>query len=198
MKKLERDFYIRDNVVLIAQNFIGKKICTKINGKLTSGIIVETEAYSGANDKACHANNGKRTKRTEIMFGTGGYAYVYLCYGIHNLFNIVTNTDGNADAVLIRAIEPVDGIQLMNERRNFPKDEYKLTSGPGCVSQALGINQAHYGMDLLGTEIWLEDYIKPESIHSSPRIGVDYAGEDACKEWRFYLKDNPWVSARPK
>ena len=144
MKKLDRSFYLRDNVVAIAKELIGKRLCTNIDGVITSGIIVETEAYSGRNDKACHANNGKLTKRTSVMFEEGGLAYVYLCYGIHNLFNIVTNTKGNADAVLIRAIEPDSCFELMNERRNFPKRKYSVGSGPGCVSQALGINQMHY------------------------------------------------------
>lgn len=198
MKKLDSSFYQRNDVVLIAKELLGKRLCTNINGALTSGIIVETEAYSGRNDQACHANNGKLTKRTSIMFEEGGLAYVYLCYGIHNLFNIVTNTKGNADAVLIRAIEPDSGFEQMNERRNFPKRKYAVGSGPGCVSQALGINQKHYGTSLLGENIWIEKGRQINEVQSSPRIGVDYAGEDALKEWRFYIEGDPWVSASPK
>ncbi|MEX2590653.1 MAG: DNA-3-methyladenine glycosylase [Chitinophagales bacterium] len=195
MTKLSRDFYLRDNVVQIARELLGKRIVSNINGQLSSGIIVETEAYSGKNDKACHANAGKLTKRTSVMFEAGGKAYVYLCYGIHHLFNIVTNHEGNADAVLIRAIQPDQGLEIMQERRNFPKPEYRISSGPGCLSQALGIRRSHNKTDLTQNEIWLEESnIEVGSIISSPRIGVDYAGEDAALEWRFYMKNNPWVS----
>lgn len=198
MKKLDSSFYQRNDVVSIAKELLGKRLCTNINGALTSGIIVETEAYSGRNDKACHANNGKLTKRTSVMFEEGGLAYVYLCYGIHNLFNIVTNTKGNADAVLIRAIEPDSGLNLMNERRGFPKRKYAVGSGPGCLSQALGIDQAHYGISLMDKTIWVEKGRQINELQSSPRVGVGYAGKDALKPWRFYEKGNPWVSANKK
>lgn len=197
MKKLSRDFYTQPNVVEIARDLIGKKLVTNINNEVSAGIIVETEAYSGKNDKACHAHMQKKTKRTQVMFELGGHAYVYLCYGIHNLFNIVTNIKGQADAVLIRAIKPLEGFEIMNKRRNQPKPKYRISSGPGCLSEALGINRNHYGLDLTGKQIWIEesDYAL-KKIQSSPRIGVDYAGEDAKLPWRFYEKDNPWVSMK--
>ncbi|MDA1121501.1 MAG: DNA-3-methyladenine glycosylase [Bacteroidetes bacterium] len=195
--KLTRDFYTRPDVVTISRELLGKFLVTRIAGQLTSGMIVETEAYCGRNDKACHANNGRRTKRTEIMFEGGGKAYVYLCYGIHHLFNVTTNIDGLADAVLIRAIEPVDGVDLMLKRRNKPEVRPDLTSGPGALSQALEITTSHYGQDLLGDTVWIENRdcdLTEEQIIAGNRIGVDYAGEDAFKPWRFVIKDSPWMS----
>lgn len=196
-QKLNCDFYQREDVVQISRELIGKVLCTNINGSsLTSGIITETEAYCGRNDKACHAH-GKRTERTEIMYHTGGTAYVYLCYGIHHLFNIVTNREGQADAILVRAIKPVDGIERMLERRKADTLSPKLTAGPGRVSQALGITTDYYGADLTGNTIWIEDRghsIPEKEIECSPRIGVDYAGEDARRPWRFYVKESKWVS----
>ncbi len=186
--RLNRDFYANPDVVDIARALIGKVLCTQINGQFTSGMITETEAYCGRNDKACHANNNVRTKRTEIMYGEGGHAYVYLCYGIHYLFNVVTNINGLADAVLIRGIEPLDGKEIMIHRRNTAKN---LTDGPGKLTKALGISMSHYGLDLLGDTIWIEDNtnsIDPEKIKISKRIGVDYAMEDAEKPWRFYIE----------
>ncbi len=131
------------------------------------------------------------------MFGDGGFAYVYLCYGIHHLFNIVTNVKDFADAVLIRAVEPLEGIEIMSERREVPKEQYRLTAGPGSMSKAMGINKSHYGLDLTGNEIWIEDtgirYKKTEII-ASPRVGIDYAEEDALLPWRFRVKGNKWCS----
>ena len=185
--RLKREFYLRSDVVVIAQELIGKVLCTNINGQLTSGIISETEAYCGRNDKACHANNNVRTSRTEIMYEKGGHAYVYLCYGIHHLFNVVTNRVGLADAVLIRGVEPLEGKDTMIERRRTNKN---LSNGPGKLTKALGISLDHYGLDLLGDTIWIEDrglLIKPEQIKNSKRIGIEYAMEDAEKMWRFYI-----------
>jgi DNA-3-methyladenine glycosylase len=194
--KLTKDFYTRNDVVAIAQELLGKKLLTKINGKITSGIIVETEAYRGWGDKACHANENRKTKRTEIFYEEGGVAYVYLCYGIHHLFNIITNEKDKADAVLIRAIEPVEGMDVILKRRNFTHTKYNLTAGPGALSQALGITTNHYGMDLQGTKIWLEEHanISSKKIIASPRVGVGYAGNDALLPWRFRIKDNLWTS----
>lgn len=199
MKKLSLDFYLRNDVVQIAQELLGKVLYTNIDGYLTAGKIVETEAYCGANDKACHAHCNKFTKRTSIMFGQGGRAYVYLCYGVHHLFNIVTNTEGNADAVLVRAIEPLEGIAKMLERRNFTQLKYSLTSGPGSLTKALGIDKTHYGEDLLGNTIWIaENQVANEDIDivATTRIGIDYAEEDALLPWRFYIKENKWVSRK--
>lgn len=193
---MEMSWYLNDNVEEVAQQLLGKILCTKFDGVITRGKIVETEAYSGDNDKACHANNQKMTKRNQIMFGKGGHAYVYLCYGIHHLFNVVTNKEGNADAVLIRAVEPLEGVEMMMGRRKMNKIEKRLTAGPGTLSQALGIQISHYGIALNSNVIWIERGVKvsENNIVSTTRIGVDYAEEDALKPWRFYIKENRWVS----
>lgn len=196
-KKVARSFYERDNVVQIAQDLLGKVLCTNINGVYTSGIIVETEAYNGRTDKACHSHIHGKTDRTKIMFGEAGFAYVYLCYGIHHLFNVVTNKSGLADAVLIRGVEPLEGIKHILSRRNKTKIERSVGGGPGIVSQALGISTSNYGLDLLGNVIWIEDrdiVISKSKIISSPRVGVDYAGEDAKLPWRFRIKENRFTS----
>jgi len=197
MNKLPLEFYTRPDVVQIAQELLGKVLVTQVEGQLTEGIIVETEAYSGRNDKACHANDGLRTARTEIMYGQGGVSYVYLCYGIHHLFNIVTNVEGLADAVLIRAVEPLTGMDLMLQRRKMAEPAYRLTAGPGSMSKALGITTTHYGLSLSGDTIWLEDRgieIVESNIVTGIRVGVDYAGEHAKYHWRFSIKGNKWVS----
>jgi DNA-3-methyladenine glycosylase len=197
--KLTKDFYTRPNVVQIAQELLGKYLYTSVDGMLTGGMIVETEAYSGENDRACHAHLNRRTARTEIMYHEGGVAYVYLVYGIYNLFNIITNVEGKADAVLIRAVEPEIGVEEMLLRRNMPTIKPNLTAGPGVMSIALGINRKHYGENLTGTTIWLEDkgiIIPEENIMTVPRVGIDYAGDDALLPWRFYVKDSKWVSRK--
>lgn len=197
-QKLDRDFYLRQDVVQVAQDLVGKVLCTQLQGQpRTSGLIVETEAYAGRNDKACHANDGRRTDRTEVMYHRGGVAYVYLCYGIHHLFNVVTNVEGQADAVLIRAVKPLEGIDTILERRNADKLQPAVAAGPGRLTQALGITTDHYGTDLRSDTIWIEN--EPEdlpdfSIASSPRIGVDYAGEHAERDWRFTLEGSSWLS----
>ena len=192
-EKLDRSFYLREDVVQVARDLLGKIMVSNIGGVITAGKIVETEAYCGRGDKACHAN-GKRTPRTEIMYGVGGHAYVYLCYGIHHLVNVVTNVEGQADAVLIRALEPLVGQEAMHERRK--KTKAKLASGPGTLAQAMGIQVKMTGTDLLGDELWIS---KGDSQHSfeilsDARIGVDYAGEDALRPWRLLIKDNKYVS----
>ena len=194
--KLELAWYQHDDVVFIAKQLLGKLLCTKIDGVVTKGKIVETEAYSGNNDKACHANNQRKTRRNEIMFSAGGHAYIYLCYGIHHLMNVVTNKAGCADAVLIRAIEPVEGLEFMMQRRKLDRIEKRLSGGPGLLSSAMGITINLYGETLTGNTIWIEDQTPVENtqIESTTRIGVEYAGEDAKKPWRFYIKENPWVS----
>ncbi|MBB6611409.1 DNA-3-methyladenine glycosylase [Pontibacter sp. Tf4] len=197
--KLPREFYTRPNVVQIAQELLGKYLYTTIDGMLTGGMIVETEAYSGENDRACHAHLNRRTARTEIMYHEGGVAYVYLVYGIYNLFNIITNIEGRADAVLVRAIEPEIGLEEMLLRRDMQTIKPNLTAGPGVMSIALGITRKHYGEDLTGNTIWLEDKgitIPDEKIMTVPRIGIDYAGDDALLPWRFYVKGNKWVSRK--
>ncbi|GGK60535.1 DNA-3-methyladenine glycosylase [Rufibacter glacialis] len=201
-QKLPAAFYTRPDVVTIARDLIGKSFYTCFDGVLTGGMVVETEAYSGLNDAACHAHLGRRTKRTQIMYEPGGVAYVYLIYGIYSLFNIVTNVAGTADAVLIRAIEPTEGIEEMQLRRGLSKVEPRLTAGPGLVTQALGISTRHNGIDLSGNEIWFEDrgvQVPEDQIVAGLRVGVAYAGADALLPWRFSLKGSRWVSkAKPK
>jgi DNA-3-methyladenine glycosylase len=197
MNKLPLSFYLRENVVTISKDLLGKCLFTQVEGKICGGMIVETEAYRGYDDKACHASMNRRTKRTEVMFHNGGVAYVYLCYGMHYLFNVITNKAGCADAVLIRAIEPLEGVEVMLERRNLNQVSPKLTAGPGVVSQALGINQSYYGLPLNGDMVWIEErgfHVNESQILASPRVGVGYAGEDALLPWRFRVKDSKWTS----
>jgi DNA-3-methyladenine glycosylase len=192
--KLPPSFYQRQNVVEIAQEVLGKILFTKINGKISAGMIVETEAYS-RKEKGCHAFAGK-TERNKVMFEKGGVAYVYLCYGIHHLFNIVTNEVGNADAVLIRALQPWQGEELMMQRMNV-KSLKKITSGPGKLTKALGIDRSCNGKDLSGSEVWIEDVgqtVSKKDCVASARIGIDYAGKDALLPWRFSIRGNEWVS----
>lgn len=200
MEKLGLGFYRRKNVILIARQLLGKILVTNWEGIVTSGRIVECEAYAGIIDKASHASGGRRTARNEIMYGEGGYAYVYLCYGIHHLFNVVTNHTDVPHAILIRALEPLEGIEEMLLRTNKKKLDHTLTRGPGNVSKALGIFTKHTGTQLTGNKIFIADdggrYGKDE-IKASPRIGVDYAGSDALLPYRFYVKGNPFVSGKP-
>ncbi|MDX5436889.1 MAG: DNA-3-methyladenine glycosylase [Pontibacter sp.] len=197
--KLKKEFYTRPNVVQLAQELLGKYVYTCVDGILTGGMIVETEAYSGENDKACHAHLNRRTTRTEVMYREGGVAYVYLVYGMYHLFNIITNEQDKADAVLVRAIEPETGVEEMLLRRGMASVKPNLTAGPGVLSIALGINKKLYGADLTGDTIWLEDkrvVLPEESIAAGPRIGIDYAGEDALLPWRFWVKGSKWVSKK--
>lgn len=197
--KLPRSFYQRDDVVQISRDLLGKVLCTRINGQFTAAKIVETEAYNGRCDKACHAHLNKKTDRTSIMFGEPGYAYVYLCYGIHHLFNIVTNRDGLADAVLVRGIEPVEGTEIMTDRRGHKKAGPGLGNGPGILSQSLGITKELYGEDLRGRTVWIEDRgieVPQDQITETTRIGVDYAEEDALLPWRFYITGNKYISRK--
>jgi len=202
LSKLGIDFYQREDVLTISKELLGKILCTNFHGKLTTGFIVETEAYAGVDDMASHAYGGRRTNRTETMYAPPGTAYVYLCYGMHHLFNVVTNGEGIPHAVLIRAIEPMEGIDIMLQRRKLSKLLPKLTAGPGILSQALGISTQHSGISLLGDNIWIKDNHPSDrskrsdgyDIISSPRVGCQYAGKDAHNPWRFRIKGNKWVS----
>lgn len=194
---LQQEFYTRKDVVQIAKELLGKFLVTNINGIYTAGMIVETEAYAGAIDKASHAFGNRRTNRTEIMYAEGGTAYVYLCYGIHHLFNVVTNVKDTPHAILIRGIEPTDGITDMLLRRGRDKVQPSLTAGPGAMSVALGIKTSHTGLSLTGDEIWIEDRgvkVPKKDIVAGSRVGVAYAQEDALLPYRFSIKDNPFVS----
>ena len=196
-KKLPEGFYQRSDVVQIARELLGKVLVSQTEGKKTAGIIVETEAYSGHNDRASHAYGNRNTKRTSVMYKDGGLAYVYLIYGMYSLLNVVTNRAGIPDAVLIRAIEPVDGMEYMLARRKQSKVAPGLTNGPGKLTIALGITLEHYGVSLSGDLLWIENrgFVLPEdSIAVGTRIGVEYAAEDAARPWRFWVEDNPFVS----
>ena len=194
--KLPKNNYLGRDVVKMARNLLGKKLWTNFNNHLTAGIIVEVEAYCGATDAACHAFPDKKTPRTKIMYETGGLAYVYLVYGMHHLFNIVTNVEGKADAVLIRAIEPCEGEELMKVRRQRQQRDKLLSGGPARLTQALGITVDDNKTNLQGDKIWLTEgkIYQDKNIVTSTRIGVEYAGEDALLEWRFHIKDNKFVS----
>ena len=190
--RLDESFYLREDVVKIAKELLGKILFTNIRGKVTSGIIVETEAYS-QKERGSHAFKGK-TERNKVMFDAGGSAYVYLCYGIHHLFNIVTNVNGVADAVLIRALEPVTGEEHML-RRMKTKSPRRISSGPGKLAKAMGIDRSFNGKYLGSDDVWVEDAgIVVNKIKASKRIGVDYAGRDALLPWRFTIQGNAWVS----
>ena len=186
--KLTEDFYTRDDVVKVSRDLLGKVLCTKIDGVLTSVAISETEAYAGITDKASHAYGDRRTKRTEPIYGPGGHAYVYLCYGLHHLFNVVTNVKGVPHAVLIRAGRPLDGIDEMLARRNKRGIDKTFLSGPGSTAQALGITTALTGISLQSDSVWIEDRmiaVDEASIQVGPRIGIDYAEEDVKLPYRF-------------
>lgn len=191
MGKLGRGFYLRDDVVQVSQELLGKELFTRFNGVTTSGIITETEAYAGIIDRASHAFGNRRTDRTEIMYGVGGRAYVYLCYGIHHLFNVVCSPKGIPHAVLIRAVKPQAGLKTILKRRNKKSADKVVSAGPGTLSQALGITTTHTGLDLAGEKIWIEDSqiaVEENDILAGPRIGVDYAGKDALLPYRFRWK----------
>jgi len=199
LKILNENFYVRRDVIKIAQELLGKVIVTFFDGNLTAARIAETEAYNGVVDKASHAYNNRRTKRTEIMYGEGGAAYVYLCYGIHHLFNIVTNLKDVPHAVLVRAAEPIMGIDTMLQRTHKKTPDKTLTSGPGNVSKALGIYTHHTGKDLRSENFFIADdgfKLSKKDIVATPRIGVDYAAEDALLPYRFFIKGNLYVSGK--
>lgn len=196
MRKLTTEFYQRTDVVQIARDLLGKVLITKIDcGRFnkpvtTGGIIIETEAYKGPEDKASHAYGNRRTARTETMFSAGGVTYVYLCYGLHNLFNVVTGAVDQPHAVLIRAIQPVIGVEYILKRRNKLKVDKTLSAGPGTLTTALGISRIHNATILSGNKIWIEDQdvkIKSSEIIATPRIGINYAQEYISKPWRFLM-----------
>ena len=207
-KKLTRDFYLREDTVAVARELLGKLLVVPDEkGSRVSGMIVETEAYLGIDDRAAHSYGGRRTPRNEVMYGLAGHVYVFFVYGMYNQFNVVTGPPGHPHAVLIRAVEPVEGIEIMRTRRwpmksgpgaiatGLPADR-NLTSGPGKLCIALNIDRSLNGADLRGKQVWLEEYrsFNPNEIAVGPRIGIDYAGEDASKPWRFWVRNNNLVS----
>ena len=197
MKILDQKYYLNNDVVYLAKNLLGKFLFTKIDNQITGGMIVETESYKGIEDKACHAYMGRRTKRTEVMYQIGGVAYIYLCYGMHSLLNVVTNKKDIPEAILIRAIEPTDGIDIMLKRRNKEKPARALTAGPGALTKALGVTKDFNALSFNSEDIWIEDRnikIDDKNILVSKRVGIDYAKEHKDLPFRFRILDNNWTS----
>lgn len=198
MNKLPRDFYLRSDTLQIAQDLLGKLLVIPTEtGERVSGMIVEVEAYLGEIDKAAHSYKNRRTARNEITYAIGGHAYIFFIYGMYFQFNVVCGAENIPRVCLIRAVEPIEGIEFMREHRGEMKDQ-NLTSGPGKLCIAFGIDKSFNGEDLLGERIWLEDYrtVSVEEISSGKRIGIDYAQEFAEKPWRFWVKGNRFVSRK--
>ncbi|PYS57130.1 MAG: DNA-3-methyladenine glycosylase [Acidobacteria bacterium] len=196
--KLPREFYTRSDVLEVARDLLGKKLVVpNRNGVRVAGVIIETEAYRGPEDKASHAYNGRRTRRTETMYGVGGTAYVYFVYGMYHQFNVVTNVEDVPHAILVRAVEPVEGLDIIRRRRPG-RFEHELTSGPGRLCIAMGIDRKLDKAELLGDRVWIEEAasISPRQIARGPRIGIDYAEEWVKKPWRFWIRDNPFLSRK--
>ncbi len=195
--KLPVEYYQSTNVVSLAENLLGKRLLTCVEGELTEGIIVETEAYRGPEDVGSHAYNHRRTTRNEIMYAKGGVVYMYICYGIHDMLNIVTGEEGESHAILIRAIEPTTGLDIMRLRRGFQNDDRRLCKGPGALAKALGLQKIHNGVSLSGDVIWIEDTgmpISSDDIVACPRIGLNIQEPYKSIPWRFYIKSNRFVS----
>ena len=201
--RLPIDFYLDEDVVAISKALLGKQIVTRYNNSLSAGLVVETEAYRAPDDKACHAYRNRYTERTKTMFRQGGVMYVYTSYGIHSMINVVTAEEGKAHAILIRAIEPTQGMEYMLKRRKHTKLKYDTVNGPGKTASALGVHKYHDGAILYDddSEVWIEDVgqsVKDSEIIVGPRVGMSiHTGPDAHRPWRFYIKNNRWVS-RPK
>jgi DNA-3-methyladenine glycosylase len=201
-ERLSAAFFANEDVVFVAKSLLGKVLVSRIEDRLTSGIIVETEAYKAPEDQGSHAYGGRRTKRTEVMYRKGGTAYVYLIYGMYHLFNVVTGPKNVPHAVLIRALQPLEGIEHMLERRSIVQPEHRLTAGPGVLSIAMGIQTELSGLDLLHPDspIKIEDrlhHFNENDIIASPRVGLGFEGPWAEIPWRFRIKDNPWTSPAP-
>ncbi|HEX2268253.1 MAG TPA: DNA-3-methyladenine glycosylase [Pyrinomonadaceae bacterium] len=196
--KLPREFYTRSNVLTVARDLLGKLLVVPAaDGQRVSGMIVEVEAYRGPEDRASHAYGGRRTRRTETMYQPGGIAYVYFVYGMYYQFNVVSNVADIPHAILVRALEPVEGIEIMRQRRHLHPD-HNLTNGPGKLCIAMGIDRELNMADLLGDRVWLEEFqtVRPSQIEKGPRIGIDYAEEWIEKPWRFWIRGNTYVSRK--
>lgn len=195
--KLPIAFYQNDDVVVLSEKLLGKHLFTFIDGELTGGIIVETEAYRGPEDLGSHAYNHRRTQRNEIMYAHGGVVYMYICYGIHDMLNIVTGTEGESHAILIRALQPTVGLDIMRLRRGFDNNDRRLCKGPGALAKALGLNKSFNGISLAGDEIWIEENgpeVSAELIIACPRIGLNIIEPYKSIPWRFYIKGNKYIS----
>ncbi len=199
LKILDQSFYSRKNVVQVARDLLGKILISNLDGIRSSGRIVETEAYAGVKDKASHAFGGRRTTRSEHLYGEPGTVYIYICYGMHHLFNVITNKKNIPHGVLIRALEPMVGIEEMLKRTGKHTVDYTLTKGPGNLSRAMGLNKLHSGGNVFSEEIFIADdglRYKKDEIVTTKRIGVDGAAEDANLPYRFIVRGNPYVSAK--
>ncbi len=196
--RLPLSFYQGPDVVAISRALLGKWVFTRLPGEpVTGGRIVETEAYAGPEDRASHAYGNRQTARTETMYWAGGVAYVYFCYGVHHMLNVVTNVAGVPHAILIRAIEPTQGLETLRRRCGKPRIDRTLTSGPGRVARALGLDRRHNGVNLRGGILWIEDRgetVAEADIVAGPRVGVEYAGAHARRPWRFRIRHSPWTS----
>ncbi len=194
--KLGAAFYQRNDVVHLARELLGKRLVVYRQGVLLGGIITETEAYAGTTDRGSHAYGGKRTPRNEVMYAAGGCAYVYRCYGIHHLLNVVTGPENNPQAILIRSLRPDTGIKEMLYNRQMEGISPRLTAGPGRLCEAMGLDMSFNGCSLTGDSLWIEENapLTNQQIVSTPRIGIGYAGEDAGLPYRFYLNGENWVS----
>jgi len=193
---LQRPFYQQD-IITVSKGLLGKILVHQTEEGKTAGRIVETEAYLGPEDKAAHSSGGRRTARNEVMYGQKGHAYVYLIYGMYNCINVTAGSvEGKPEAVLIRALEPVEGEALMTKRRGKLAKEVNLTNGPGRLCIAIGITRAQNLLDLTASQLFIKDAseIAPAEVVESKRIGVDYAGDWKDKPWRFYIKNNRFVS----
>jgi DNA-3-methyladenine glycosylase len=201
--KLSKEFY-RQNTLKVAQELLGKKLVHNNNGTILSGIIVETEAYMGPQDKAAHSFGGKKTERTKVMFEPGGISYIYFIYGLYYCFNVVTAKENDPQAVLIRALEPLEGLEdmaMIRYKKNFAelkkREIINLTSGPSKLCSALRLDKTLNGVDLTSGVLYIEKVNYPSfEIVKTTRIGIDYAEEAKEYPWRFYIKDNPYISKK--
>jgi DNA-3-methyladenine glycosylase len=195
--KLPKSFYQRDDTLAIAKELIGKLLITNIAGELTGGLIIETEAYMGPIDRGSHAFNNKRTPRNDTMYSEGGQVYMYICYGIHDMLNIVTGKEGSPHAILIRAIQPTIGWDIIKRRRNLYNQDYRLCQGPGSLAKSLALTKVHNGLDLNGDIIWVEDThsaYPDKDIIAAARVGMNFEGPYKNIPWRFLVKNNKYVS----
>lgn len=194
--KIKKSFYTSADTVSIAKGLLGKTLVTNLNGQYTAGIICETEAYCGTTDRGCHAYNGRYTDRTKVMYQEGGMAYVYLCYGVHFLFNVVTHIAGQPHAVLIRAIEPTEGIDIMLSRSGAKKFTSNLAAGPGLLSKCLGLTTKQNGISLLEDTIWINTHapLPSNQIIESARVGMNFSGPYKTIPWRFRIANSPFTS----
>lgn len=203
MRKLDREFYNRDTI-LVAKELLGKILVHEVNGKRIAAKIVETEAYLGVTDKAAHSYGGRRTPRVEVMYGKPGVSYIFMIYGMYYCFNVVTREEGIAQAVLVRALEPIEGLEEMAENRfkkmydELTKGQIKnLTNGPGKLCNALLIDKNLNGEDLCYNKLYIEEANNNKfNIISTKRVGIDYAEEAKDYPWRFYIEDNKYVSVK--